>query len=81
MATIHPKPKRLTMRADGDGGLDVFLVNHRGEPECWPISRGDAALFLGQLAEYVGRKFRAADEVDADLAVEKLRHHMRGAPE
>jgi hypothetical protein len=58
MSSIHPKPQLVFLRDDGDGGLDLVMKTSTGALEVHPLRPKDAATWLAQLSEFVGRKFR-----------------------
>lgn len=79
MASIYPKPRRMMMSDDGDGGLRIGVTTSAGAYEIYPLSEIEAASMLRQLAEFVGSKFRARDEAAADAAMARLRRQAGGS--
>lgn len=63
MAAIHPKPKLVTLRDDGDGGLDIIITTSRQELEVLPLSEATAAMMAARLAEWMARRARQRQEV------------------
>lgn len=75
---MHPKPKRLMMRDDGDGGLDITVTTAAGGFEVYALTETEAAMMIRQLAEFLSRRFMADSAEEADAAVQKLRRFTRG---
>lgn len=58
MATIHPRPRLAALRDDGDGGLDLLVHTAGGGTEVYPLRPADAARWLAQLSDFIGRRLR-----------------------
>ena len=78
MATAYPRPLRMMMTGDGDGGLRISVTTSTGAYEIYELSDIEAATMLRQLAEFLGSKFKARDEQAADAALGKLRRFSGG---
>jgi hypothetical protein len=74
MSTIHPKPKLVNIRDDGDGGLQITITTHRNEFEVLDLSAEDAAAMSARLSEWVSRKLAAKRIAAGEARLEALRH-------
>jgi len=63
MATIHPKPKLLTLRDDGDGGLDIIITTSRQEFEVLPLTEATAGAMAARIADWMARRAREREAI------------------
>lgn len=56
MATIHPKPRLVSLRDDGDGGLDMIITTARQEFEVLPLTESQAAGMAARMSEWIARR-------------------------
>lgn len=65
MATIHPCPKTVVLRGDGDGGFDLCITTSRQEFEVLPLSRRRAAEMASHLNQWLAEKCKEDEQREA----------------
>jgi hypothetical protein len=78
MATIHPKPKLVNIRDDGDGGLQLTVTTHRSEFEVMDLTPELAAAWSARLSEFVARKLAARGLAEGEARLAAIRSHGGG---
>ena len=58
MVSIHPRPRMILLRSDGDGGLDLTVTTSRSDFEVLPLSRAKAAELAARLTAWLAEKHR-----------------------
>lgn len=75
MATIHPKPKLLHLRSDGDDGMQMTVTTSRGEFEVMDVSPEQAAAWSAQLSGFVAQRLKKTSEAEAQATLNRIRQN------
>jgi hypothetical protein len=79
MSSIHPKPKLVDFRDDGDGGLQLIITTSVQGFEVLDLTPERAAAWSARLAEFVARQLNHRNKAEADARLAAIQSRGRAS--